>query len=45
MRPMKQTPPNGTAEQPVREIRRQTRKKYSSEEKKRAALKLRSLPS
>lgn len=33
MRPLKQTPPNGTAEQHVREIRRQTRKKYSAEEK------------
>jgi transposase len=30
---MKQNPPNGTAEQHVREIRRQTRKKYSSGEK------------
>jgi transposase len=30
---MKQTPPNGIAEQHVREIRRQTRKKYSSEKK------------
>jgi transposase len=29
---MEQTPPNGSAEQHVREIRRQTRKKYSSEE-------------
>ena len=35
---MKQTPPNGTAEQHVREIRRQTRKKYSSEEKIRIVL-------
>jgi len=41
MRPMKQTPGNGstgTAEQHVREIRRQTRKKYSSEEKIRIVL-------
>jgi hypothetical protein len=30
---MKQTPPNGIAEQHVREIRRQTRKKCSSEKK------------
>jgi transposase len=29
---MKQTPPNGTAEQHVRESRRQTRKKCSVEE-------------
>jgi transposase len=29
---MKQTPQNGTAEQHVREIRRQTRKRYSAEE-------------
>lgn len=35
---MKQTPPNGTAEQHVREIRRQTRKKYSSEEKIRIVI-------
>jgi transposase len=35
---MKQTPPNGTAEQHVREIRRQTRKKYSAEEKIRIVL-------
>jgi hypothetical protein len=28
MKPMKQTPPNGTAEQHVREIRRKTRKQY-----------------
>ncbi len=35
---MKQTPPNGTAEQYVREIRRQTRKKYSSEEKIRIVI-------
>jgi transposase len=38
---MKQTPGNGstlTAEQHVREIRRQTRKKYSSEEKIRIVL-------
>lgn len=32
MRSMKQSPPNGTAEQHVREIRRQTRKSYSAEE-------------
>jgi transposase len=32
-RPIKQTPPNGTAEQHVCEIRRKTRKQYSSEEK------------
>ena len=38
MRPMKQTPPNGTAEQHVREIRRQTRKKYSAEEKIRIVI-------
>jgi transposase len=38
MRPVKQTPPNGTAEQHVREIRRQTRKQYSSEEKVRIVL-------
>ncbi len=38
MRPMKQTPPNGTAEQHVSEIRRQTRKKYSSEEKIRIVI-------
>jgi transposase len=30
---MKQTPPNGTAEQHVREIRRKTHMQYSSEEK------------
>ncbi len=35
---MKQTPPNGTAEQHVREIRRQTRKKYSAEEKIRIVI-------
>jgi len=35
---MKQTPPNGTAEQHVREIRRQTRKKYSSEEQFRIVI-------
>jgi len=35
---MKQTPPNGTAEQYVREIRRQTRKKYSAEEKIRIVI-------
>ena len=35
---MKQTPPNGTAEQHVREIRRQTRKKYASEEKIRIVI-------
>ena len=38
MRPMKQTPANGTAEQHVREIRRQTRKKYSAEEKIRIVI-------
>ena len=35
---MKQTPANGTAEQHVREIRRQTRKKYSAEEKIRIVI-------
>ena len=35
---MKQTPPNGTAEQHVRDIRRQTRKKYASEEKIRIVI-------
>jgi transposase len=35
---MKQTPPNGTAEPHVREIRRKTRKKYSSEEKIRIVI-------
>jgi len=30
MRPMKQTVPKGTAEQHVREIRREIRKKYSA---------------
>jgi transposase-like protein len=35
---MKQTPPNGTAEQHVREIRRKTRKQYSSEEKIRIVI-------
>ena len=35
---MKQTPPNGTAEQQVREIRRQTQKKYSAEEKIRIVI-------
>jgi len=35
---MKQTPPNGTAEQHVREIRRRTRKKYSAEEKIRIVI-------
>lgn len=38
MRLMKQTPPNGTAEQHVREIRRRTRKKYSAEEKIRIVI-------
>jgi transposase len=38
MRPMKQTPPNGTAEQHVREIRRKTRNQYSSEEKIRIVI-------
>ena len=38
MRPTKQTPPNGTAEQHVREIRRKTRKQYSSEEKIRIVI-------
>jgi hypothetical protein len=33
MRPTKQTPRVGTAEQHVHKIRRQTRKNYSSEEK------------
>ena len=35
---MKQTPPNGTAEQHVREIRRKTRKQCSSEEKIRIVI-------
>jgi transposase-like protein len=35
---MKQTPANGTAEQHVREIRRQTREKYSAEEKIRIVI-------
>jgi transposase len=35
---MKQAPPNGTAEQHVREIRRRTRKQYSSEEKIRIVI-------
>jgi transposase len=35
---MKQTAPTGTAEQHIRDIRRQTRKKYSSEEKIRIVL-------
>jgi transposase len=35
---MKQTAPNGTAEQHVREIRRKTRKQYSSEEKIRIVI-------
>ena len=35
---MKQTPPNGTAEQHVYEIRRKTRKQYSSEEKIRIVI-------
>ena len=35
---MKQTPPDGTAEQHVREIRRKTRKQYSSEEKIRIVI-------
>jgi len=35
---MKQTPPPGTAEQHVREIRRKTRKQYSSEEKIRIVI-------
>ena len=35
---MKQTLPNGTAEQHVREIRRKTRKQYSSEEKIRIVI-------
>ena len=35
---MKQTPPNGTTEQHVREIRRKTRKEYSSEEKIRIVI-------
>jgi transposase-like protein len=35
---MKQTPPNGTAEQHVREIRRKTRTQYSSEEKIRIVI-------
>jgi transposase-like protein len=35
---MKQPPRNGTAEQHVREIRRRTRKKYSSEEKIRIVI-------
>ncbi|MBM3564495.1 MAG: hypothetical protein FJX42_00055 [Alphaproteobacteria bacterium] len=35
---MKQTPANGTAEQHIREIRRQTRKKCSAEEKLRIAI-------
>ncbi len=35
---MKPTPPNGTAEQHVREIRRKTRKQYSSEEKIRIVI-------
>jgi transposase len=38
MRPIKQSPPNGTAEQHVREIRRKTRKQYSSEEKIRIVI-------
>ena len=38
MRAMKQPPPNGTAEQHVPEIRRQTRKKYSAEEKIRIVI-------
>jgi len=35
---MTQTPPHGTAEQHVREIRRKTRKQYSSEEKIRIVI-------
>lgn len=35
---MKPTPPNGTAEQHVREIRCQTRKKCSSEENVRIVI-------
>ena len=35
---MKQTPPNGTAEQHVRDIRRKTRKQYSTEEKIRIVI-------
>jgi transposase len=38
MRPTKQTPPNGAAEQHVREIRRQTRTKYAAEENIRIAI-------
>ncbi len=38
MRPMKHTPPNSTAEQHFREIRRKTRKQYSSEEKIRIVI-------
>jgi len=38
MRPLKQTPPNGTAELHICEIRRQTRKKYSAEEKIRIVI-------
>jgi transposase len=35
---MKQSPPNGIAERHVREIRRQTRKKYLSEKKIRIVI-------
>jgi len=38
MGPIKQTPPNGTAEQHVREIRPQTHKKYTAEEKIRIVI-------